>query len=1080
MIAATHTIDSRSPEANMTPTASPDDPRLAAFCSEARSEVFHAVAYPNDIWKEDPFDVESIHQDARATFQRLVGRASGGSGPSSGRVLLLLGESGSGKTHLMRAFRNWAHAPGQGYFGYMQMTSTTSHYGRYVLNNLIDALNLPYFESLGESSGLMRLSNALVESVRGLSIDRLSSIREDDLDPACRDKLIDALLNQIVIDGRFDSIDTDLIRALLLLQGRDPLLKGPVLKYLRCERLSERDRGLLGGTEPRDYDDAPDRLIVLFGRLMAIVESVPVILCVDQLEDLYDHEDALARFRRAMTTLCSLAGKIPNSVVVVSCLENLYETLKGGLARSIIDRLEIDPPPLTLKSPRGEEEIVALVGRRLRFLYEEEEVPFQEDDPTYPFPKAFLKTLIGMRTRDVLERCRAFRERCAAAGRIVPHALDQPSAVTTPIGAVETTDLERAWNDARAEFSGEVPVAEGPLAALLTGAIEACAREHEPGRRFAPVRDGRLVSVACHSPEDRLLIGVCNAKAQGGGLGKQVAEVESRAGGTAPVLVRSTEFPDNPKTAISKQIGTLLAKGGRKVVVEDSDWRAMSAFPRFRETHQDNPAFAGWLQEAKPLSRLRALRAILDLDGASPPRPVRVEPEPTQTPPPPNPLDPEPSQPGAEPAPRTGPAGPIVLGTSHDRARLSVTIEPDELTRHAAFLGGAGSGKTTLALNLVEQLLVRAIPAILIDRKGDLACYARAESWTRPVPEAAAAWRASLRERIDVALYTPGDPRGRPLSIAVAPPGLGRLGSFDRTQVARYSASALAGMMNYGAKGTDRARVAILTHAIDLLAQLAPDDPVGLPALIDFIAENDPTLVNAVGRLDTKNFAKLVQDLETLRLSRGDLLAAQGEPLEIEALLGLGRHAATGKTRLSIISTKFLGTNQDIQFWVTQLLVELARWSSRSPMSRLQAVVLFDEADLYLPATRQPPTKEPMENLLKRARAAGLGILLATQSPGDLDYKGRDNVRAWFVGRVKEPTALAKMRPMLSECRTDVESKLPTQEPGRFHLLRDGDVTSLLADRSVIAPEQLSEDEILALAKRTRLGRCPGDVPGGA
>ena len=106
---------------------------------------------------------------------------------------------------------------------------------------------------------------------------------------------------------------------------------------------------------------------------------------------------------------------------------------------------------------------------------------------------------------------------------------------------------------------------------------------------------------------------------------------------------------------------------------------------------------------------------------------------------------------------------------------------------------------------------------------------------------------------------------------------------------------------------------------------------MSIQALVDFIAEKDPALINAVGRLDVKLFDRLVQDLETLRLNRGDLLAAEGEPLDIEALLGWVRTQTPGKTRLSIISTKFLGTNQDVQFWVSQLLMELGRWISRSP-----------------------------------------------------------------------------------------------------------------------------------------------------
>jgi len=413
---------------------------------------------------------------------------------------------------------------------------------------------------------------------------------------------------------------------------------------------------------------------------------------------------------------------------------------------------------------------------------------------------------------------------------------------------------------------------------------------------------------------------------------------------------------------------------------------------------------------------------------------------------------------------------PLVVGVTDDRAASDCTIDPLDLTRHSAILGGSGSGKTTLALGLVEQLLLSGVPAILVDRKGDLCGYASEEAWTEPLDDAAlAARRERLRAEVLPAVYTPGNPTGRPLSISIAPAGLGLLGSFERGQIARFSASALAGMMNYTHKGNDQARRAVLTQAIELLSQLEITGTVSLAGLIDYIAEEDAGLINAVGRLDPKLFDKLVQDLETLRLSRGDFLSAQGEPLDIEALLGLGRHAVPGKTRLSIISTKFLGATQDVQFWVSQFLVELGRWASRSPSpGRLQAILLCDEADLYLPAQRQPATKEPMEDLLRRARSAGLGLFLATQSPGDFDYKCRDNIRAWFVGRVKEKTALDKMKPMLSDCRTDVSSKLAVQETGRFHLIRDGEVTPVRAWRSAVLPEQLAEDEILRIAQTTR------------
>ncbi|MCA1686556.1 MAG: DUF853 family protein, partial [Planctomycetia bacterium] len=394
---------------------------------------------------------------------------------------------------------------------------------------------------------------------------------------------------------------------------------------------------------------------------------------------------------------------------------------------------------------------------------------------------------------------------------------------------------------------------------------------------------------------------------------------------------------------------------------------------------------------------------------------------------------------------------------------------PAELAMHAAFLGATGSGKTTVALSIVEQLLTRGIPAILVDRKGDLCRYADPAAWAEPAPDpATGARRAAFRERVEVAVFTPGGPDGRPLSIAAVPPGLGALKSSDREKTARFAASALGGMMGYKATGTDPARTIILAKAMDLLSQVRPDGVVTLPDLIGFIDDSDPALVNAIGKLDTKLFARLVQDLETVRHSRGELLSARGEPMDAEALLGLGAHARPGKTRLSIISTKFLGPGQDVQFWVAQFLMEMARWTNRSPSRALQAVLLFDEADLYLPAVGKPPTKEPMENLLKRARSAGLGLLLASQSPGDFDYKCRENIGSWFVGRVTQTTALAKMRPMLSDCRVDVEARLPNQTTGQFHLIREGEVTAFRADRSLVATEQLPEGEILGLARRTR------------
>jgi hypothetical protein len=416
--------------------------------------------------------------------------------------------------------------------------------------------------------------------------------------------------------------------------------------------------------------------------------------------------------------------------------------------------------------------------------------------------------------------------------------------------------------------------------------------------------------------------------------------------------------------------------------------------------------------------------------------------------------------------PHTGAPGSLVIGTTGELISQPVTLDLETLSAHAAFLGSTGSGKTTLALNVIEQLLLRGIPAILVDRKGDLCVYAREASWEKaPLdPAEAERWRA-LRERLDVALFTPGHPEGRQLAISLVPRGLSVLKDFDREQAAGYAAHALGDALGYKHTRKDKSLRAILVQAFQLLAHVDPDK-LDLDSLIELIANEDPALVVALGRLDTKLFKGLVQDLQTLKLSSTDVLSTSGEKLEADLLLGLGEHARPGRTRLSIISTRFLGDNARILFWVSQLLLSLTRWVARAPSPRLQAVVLFDEADVYLPAQAQPATKAPMENLLRRARSGGLGLLLATQSPGDLDYKCRDNIRSWFVGRVTQSVALDKMKPLLNDARVNFAARIPTQGVGEFHLLQDGRHTGFRSRAALLRAEQVPENEILKLAAR--------------
>jgi len=1056
---------------------SQSDLRLAAFLSD-RTEVFHSIQHRHEIWRPDPFDVERVHQEARAAFERLLTRATTPPGLDSGRILLLLGESGCGKTHLVRAFRARVHEQSLGFVGYMQMTTATSNYGRYVLSNLIDSLDQPYCEPTHPGSGLTKLSSALFSRCGAWAAE----LGERETDVEDIHQIVSDAADGLIDLPEFADIDLDLLRALLYLQRHEAKIKSRVLKYLRCEDLSEPDRKVLGGMVPRIHDDDPKKMVEQLGRLMRALGH-SLVLCVDQLEDMYDPNDATTPFRRAMQTVCDLADRVPSSLVVISCLRDFWQAMHTQLTRPMLDRITSETP-LSLHSLRTAEEARLIAERRLEYLYDHENAPFDVAEPTYPFPHEGFEALAGMRARDVLNECRRYRERAIREGALPEH-FPLVDGLPTTVGqgvtppSTPASALDQLWNDFRAGYKGAPPDDDSELAVLLAWALGASGDEVDTGHRFEAKTLGDTIHVDVSPGEVKLHVALCNGKPQGGALARQLEQARKGAKGRTPVAVRTTAFPSNPKTQAAEELGRLISGGGHRTVLEDSDHRTLLALREFRKQHESRGDFASWLRSARPLTQIKALRDILELDrlrpaarsapvvqkpagdpgAAAKPLPViRTDSKRTVTPPPVVAV-------ASKEPPRK--LEPLRIGELESLSRDVVTLVPNELMQHSAFLGGSGSGKTTLALNLVEQLLLQGIPVILVDRKGDLAGYANDAVWTRPLDDPRRSERrALLRERLDVALFTPGHPHGRPLAIPIVPDGLDSLSEFDRKQATQLAGDALGGMLAYKHTGKDKSCRTILVQAIDQLVQLSPIG-VTLEKLVYFIDEKDPRLVSAVGRLDTKLFDKLVQDLETLRLNSSDLLGSGGEKLDMDLLLGRGAHARPGKARLSVISTKFLGDNDKVLFWVSQLLIEVSRWLGRNPSTALQAVLMFDEADMYLPATRQPATKQPMENLLRRARSAGLGLMLATQSPGDFDYKCRDTIRSWFVGRVKEKNSLEKMKPMLSEARVDFTAKIPTQATGHFHVIRDGNVQPVKADPSVLATEQLADDELLRLAART-------------
>lgn len=404
------------------------------------------------------------------------------------------------------------------------------------------------------------------------------------------------------------------------------------------------------------------------------------------------------------------------------------------------------------------------------------------------------------------------------------------------------------------------------------------------------------------------------------------------------------------------------------------------------------------------------------------------------------------------------------LGTSYGYTPGPVEVEMNTLLRHCAVLGGSGSGKTTLALRIIEQTVGSGIPALLVDRKGDLARYAdpaAAESQSDPELARALQW---LQSTLDIALFTPGHAGGRPLRFNLVPP-LAELAVEDQQAQLRVGAQTLGHMLKLKHSAADDAKRALLLCALEFHCK--HHGSVSITGLVALLESGDPSFAERAGIL-SKEASKLLVQLKSFEVMNQELLSEHGEPLDTEYLLGLGSHSKPNKTRLAIVSTRFFDSEETTLSWVAQMISELNRYAARKPAASLQALVMFDEADLYLPAVRQPATKAPLESLLKRARSAGLGVMLATQSPGDLDYRCRENVLTWLVGRVKEPTALEKLKPLAAAVGVDPHAAFPKQKVGQFHVIGENTARAFQADRSWLTTEQISERDILAFAKATR------------
>jgi molybdopterin-guanine dinucleotide biosynthesis protein len=822
--------------------------------------------------------------------------------------------------------------------------------------------------------------------------------------------------------------------------------------YLSGEPLTEFDHRFVPELPSHSGDMLLRPMMVSLTRVVASAGSGPFIYFFDQAEALWALGPGAAS--QALQVIADFLDSAERAVVVIALEKVQHQTGYLALPRFLRDRFD-NGLQTELGRERSEAEVRDIVAARFAAAMREAGIEQDPENPLFPLPKSWAAEHARRQTRVVLSEARMDVE------RLLGHA-PQP----TPPNPVDIETVDTRWK-AVLDSIADVPEEDAEVLALLAWACGA-ARFEGMTAKTAPIAaesEPVFVDIAISggpaTGDTRAFL--FSGATQGGRMLARVNTAIQRKGHRRAVAVRLENFPTNPATQTAQRLVELISPNGTRVQPTPDELRRLEAYRRFLAQEAGRPGVADWAHQASIIEDAPCVARILGVDG-EPSKARRVERDHSRAAPVPSSTMPDIAVDSEAVTTSDASAAPLAhrLRIGHSDGGSEVQLDARALLKHAAVLGGSGSGKTTFILNIVEELAMLGVPSVIVDRKGDVASYADSSSWTPAGDSEADARRKRLRDRLEPAVFTPAKNAGRPLAIRLLPADVSDLADDDRREAARSAADALSDMIGLKASGKDGQRREVLAQAV---AQAAEDtgSTLDLAGLVTRLHDGAPGLENLLRYLDPQ--ARLRKDLaprlEQLRLGRGELFDASGEQLDFAALL----HSGAGRVRMSVISLAFIPEVHDQQFFVSRLLAEARRYCRQQPSSNLQGVLVLDEADLYMPAQSNPATKAPMLDLLRRARSGGLGIILGTQSPADLDYKGRDNIATWALGRIQTKTAIDKVTFASEGTDIDLAALLPTFMTGKFYLKSEGLALQVQGRRSLIETRQLSQESILAAAQ---------------
>ncbi|MTD58250.1 ATP-binding protein [Amycolatopsis pithecellobii] len=934
---------------------------------------------PDHVWRDSPYHVDGLHEEATAAIDVGIRDAAASDGPSP-IGLVLQGPKGAGKTHLLSLVRKRVHQAG-GYFFLANLSG-----GEAFWDNTAEALRAGLLRR--DDSGGSQLTSFLLRVCHRGGVDQRVArtvLNGRKLSRGDVDAFVTGLRR---IDEQVAVECADIARALVVYGSEDTTVSQIGEDYLGGYGETKKGEWGKWGIRPRLKTALAQVRDIT--RLLAL--SGPIAIGVDQLDTLIARSSLLAKeagrrsdddllVAQIADGLMGLREVTRRTITVLTCLPPTWAQLKAKAADTVPDRFR---ETLTVGRVMDAALGRAIVERRLGVAYEA--MGFVPPHPAWPVASAaFGEAWEPYAPRELLKRIGAHIDACLRAGQTweltsFGDVGARPVTPVHPTGAGRFAELDRRFAELKAEADVSKLLDEASESEQMPVLIDAALRawifevgndnmewNSEPANGSSQVHAllTRTVLEAADLEEYwafRVII-ARHPRAALSRLRKARAATGQRAGNQHLVVLRPLAWSKGEKTRL--ELKDFRDTGGYQLELSELDVRTFWALGQLlagggTELHE-------WLVDRRPAGQSAPLSAVMPKKSTEDTAPAE---------------------------------GSVTLGRSGDEP---LRIELSALRKHAAVFAGSGSGKTVLLRRIIEECALGGVSSIVLDPNNDLARLG--DAWPEP-PQAWGAQDAALAGRYlaetDVVVWTPGRATGRPLAFAPLPDFAGVLDDEDEFTLAVEVAVATVAPQA-GLTGTTRRTsigLAVLRQAVEHHARTGSRS---LPGLIEVLAD----LPDGVSTLnDSKRIAAELAEALKAATINDPLFAGHGAPVDPGMLLKPG---AGKRARVSVISFLGLPADEQRQNFVNQLQMELFAWIKRNPAGELPLGGLFvmDEAQTLASSGTLTASTRSTIVLASQARKYGLGLLFATQAPKGLHNQVTGNAMTQFFGRLNSPAQIA-------------------------------------------------------------------------